>query len=126
MSKSESDITNMITARQAVKYAEHSIEAMSAIASTASSRSLSQYSLALKTYSSELDADLLVRHHLSFLREQLLESNLIRIVEPYSVVEIDHVAKKIGIMEGGEVERKLSQMILDGKLRGILDQGRGG
>jgi len=123
--KAESDISNMITPRQAVKYAGRSIEAMTAIASAASSRSLSQYSTVLKTYSSELHDDLLIRHHLTFLREQLLESNLIRIVEPYSVVQIDHVAKKIGIMEGGEVEKKLSQMILDGKLRGILDQGRG-
>lgn len=124
-SKAESDISNMITPRQAVKYAGRSIEAMTAIASAASSRSLSQYSTVLKTYSSELNDDLLIRHHLTFLREQLLESNLIRIVEPYSVVQIDHVAKKIGIMEDGEVEKKLSQMILDGKLRGILDQGRG-
>merc|ERR1711935_524882 len=64
-------------------------------------------------------------HHLEFLREQLLESNLIRIVEPYSVVEISYVAGKIGIMGEKEVEKKLSQMILDGKLRGILDQGKG-
>jgi len=124
-SKAESDITNMITPRQAVKYAGRSIEAMSAIAAAASSRSLSKYSTVLETYSAELTEDLLIRHHLSFLREQLLESNLIRIVEPYSVVEIDHVAKKIGIMDSTEVEKKLSQMILDGKLMGILDQGRG-
>jgi len=124
-SKAESDISNMITPRQAVKYAGRSIEAMTAIANAAASRSLSQYSTVLKTYSTELNDNLLIRHHLSFLREQLLESNLIRIVEPYSVVEIEHVANKIGIMEGVEVERKLSQMILDGKLRGILDQGRG-
>merc|ERR1719491_1020893 len=124
-SKADSDITNMITPRQAVKYAGRSIEAMTAIASAASSRSLSQYSTVLTTYATELDNDLLIKHHLSFLREQLLESNLIRIVEPYSVVQIDHVAERIGSMEGAEVERKLSQMILDGKLRGILDQGRG-
>merc|ERR1719491_2740593 len=117
-SRAESDITTLLTPRQAVKYAGQSIEAMTAIASAASSRALSQYS-------SDLSSDLLIKHHLSFLREQLLESNLIRIVEPYSVVEIAHVAERIGIMEPGEVEKKLSQMILDGKLRGILDQGRG-
>merc|ERR1719491_2502600 len=124
-SRAESDITTLLTPRQAVKYAGQSIEAMTAIASAASSRSLSQYSSVLTQYSTELSSDLLIKHHLSFLREQLLESNLIRIVEPYSVVEIAHVAERIGIMEPGEVEKKLSQMILDGKLRGILDQGRG-
>jgi 26S proteasome regulatory subunit N6 len=61
---------------------------------------------------------------LHILQEQLLESNLIRIIEPYSCVEISHIS---GLMEMPllTVEKKLSQMILDGKFHGILDQGKG-
>jgi 26S proteasome regulatory subunit N6 len=97
---------------------------MSAIASAASKRSLKEFELVIGTYSSELEDDLLIKHHLHVLQEQLLESNLIRIIEPYSCVEISHVATLIE-MPLPAVEKKLSQMILDGKFQGILDQGKG-
>ena len=47
-----------------------------------------------------------------------------RIIEPYSKVQVDYVAKKIGLPQA-EVEKKLSQMILDKKFLGILDQETG-
>ena len=47
-----------------------------------------------------------------------------RIIEPYSKVQVDYVASKIGLPKT-EVEKKLSQMILDKKFLGILDQETG-
>ena len=41
-----------------------------------------------------------------------------------SCIEISHVAKLIN-MDAAVVERKLSQMILDRTLSGILEQGKG-
>jgi 26S proteasome regulatory subunit N6 len=114
----------MITGRQGVKYAGKNIEAMSAIAAAASRRSLKEFESVLQQYNEELQNDLLIKHHLHILQEQLLESNLIRIIEPYSCVEIEHIAALME-MPLSVVEKKLSQMILDGKFQGILDQGKG-
>lgn len=97
---------------------------MSAIAAAASRRSLKAFEEVINSYKPELQEDLLIKHHLHILNEQLLESNLIRIIEPYSCVEISHVAELIE-MPLLVVEKKLSQMILDGKFNGILDQGKG-
>jgi 26S proteasome regulatory subunit N6 len=118
------DVSAMLSGRQSVKYAGKDIEAMTAIAKTASRRNLKEFQALLVTYHEQLQQDLLIKHHLHILQEQLLESNLIRIIEPYSCVELDHVAKLID-MPLVVVEKKLSQMILDGKFQGILDQGKG-
>ena len=122
--KSDVDISGMISGKQGVKYAGQAVDAMSAIAAAASTRSLKEYEAVIAKYPEELNEDLLIKHHLGTLREQLLESNLIRIIEPYSCVEIDHVATLME-MPQGVIEKKLSQMILDGKFHGILDQGKG-
>ena len=118
------DLASLISARQAIKYAGRDLDAMSAIAKAASLRSLNDYEEVLQNYSVELQKDLLIKHHLHVLQEQLLESNLIRIMEPYSCVELAHIASLMELPLS-VVEKKLSQMILDGKFQGILDQGKG-
>merc|ERR1712152_80802 len=100
------------------------LEAMKAVALSAKNRSLSDFQAALKDYKVQLEDDLIVSKHLDSLYNKMLEQNLCRIIEPYSKVQVDYVAGKIGLPRA-EVEKKLSQMILDKKFLGILDQETG-
>ena len=82
-------------------------------------RSLADFKKALKKY--DQDHDRFAARHLDDLMESLVEENLVRIVEPYSRVQVTQVAKKINL-PADLVERKLSKLILDKKIDGVLDQ----
>ena len=122
--RDETELSGLVTGKQGVKYAGLDVDAMMSIADAATKRSLKDFEATTLRFKDQLQTDLLIQHHLNFLYEQLLESNLVRIIEPFSCVEISHVAKLIELPVA-VVERKLSQMILDDKFQGILDQGKG-
>lgn len=118
------DVTNLLASKQAQKYASPRLEAMKAVARAHANRSLEEYEKALSDYRYELGSDTFIRNHLRRLYDAMLEQNLIKVIEPFSRVELDHVAKMVGL-DTQQVERKLSQMILDKVIIGVLDQGAG-
>ncbi|KAF2244955.1 PCI-domain-containing protein [Trematosphaeria pertusa] len=118
------DVTSLMTSKHAIKYAGKSLDAMKAVARAHTNRSLEEYETALTDYRQELGSDRFITSHLRRLYDNMLEQNLIKVIEPFSRVEIDHVAKMVGL-DTVQVERKLSQMILDKVIIGVLDQGAG-
>ena len=118
------DVTSLLGSKQAIKYAGTNLEAMKAVARAHSNRSLEEYERALSAYRYELGSDVFIRNHLRKLYDAMLEQNLVKVIEPFSRVEIAHIAKMVGL-DTIQVERKLSQMILDKVIVGVLDQGAG-
>jgi len=118
------DVQSIISGKLALRYAGEHIEAMKCIATASHNRSLEEFKKTLGTYKNELTADVIIQRHFNKLYDNLLQQNLCRIIEPFSRVEVSHIAELIKLPLPN-VERKLSQMILDQKLKGILDQGDG-
>jgi 26S proteasome regulatory subunit N6 len=119
------DLSSMISAKQMLKYSgPRDMEGMIAIGTAATKRDVHEFQKVMDLYKDELLSDVVIQHHLLQLHEQLLESNLLRILEPYSCVELTHIASLMK-MPLEDIEKKLSQMILDHKLSGIINQGDG-
>ncbi|CRK88510.1 CLUMA_CG002239, isoform A [Clunio marinus] len=118
------DVNQIVSGKLAISYSGKDIDAMKAVAQASHKRSLADFQQALKDYKSQLEDDKIVRAHLDSLYDTMLEQNLCRIIEPYSRVQVSFIASTIKLPIH-QVEKKLSQMILDKKFSGILDQGDG-
>lgn len=125
MSHLYDDIGALVAAKNAQAFLGSHVEAaMQAVNRACKDRALHAFIEARETYKDVLGADAFIVSHLELRYNALLEENLQRIIEPFSCVEVAHVAALIELpLE--LVERRLSQMILDKKIDGILDQGAG-
>ncbi len=112
----------MLHQKMAAKFLGKDTDAMKALAVALTHRDLGEFEAALLEFRDQLSADVVIQRHISQIHETLLEQNLLRVIEPFSRVEISHVARLVNLPLR-QVESKLSQLILDEKIRGILDQG---
>ncbi|TSK14719.1 26S proteasome non-ATPase regulatory subunit 11B [Bagarius yarrelli] len=124
MLSSPEEVQSLISGKLALRYAGRQTDALKCVAQASKNRSLADFEKALTEYTKELRDDPIINTHLAKLYDNLLEQNLIRVIEPFSRVQITHISDLIKLSKG-DVERKLSQMILDKKFHGILDQGEG-
>uniref|UniRef100_A0A7S0V359 PCI domain-containing protein n=1 Tax=Polytomella parva TaxID=51329 RepID=A0A7S0V359_9CHLO len=118
------EVPAVIGSKAGLRFAGPEVDAMRAVAQAHRERSLKNFQEVLGQFKKELVEDVIVDSHLSALYDNLLEQNLERLIEPFSRVEIAHLSELIEL-DQAVVEKKLSQMILDKKLLGTLDQGAG-
>ncbi|KAJ4940941.1 hypothetical protein JOQ06_027231 [Pogonophryne albipinna] len=122
--KAPEEVPALISGKLGLRYTGRQTDALKCVAQACKNRSLADFEKALTEYRAELRDDPIITTHLATLYDNLLEQNLIRVIEPFSRVQIEHISGLIKLSKG-DVERKLSQMILDTKFHGILDQGEG-
>jgi 26S proteasome regulatory subunit N6 len=124
MAGSIEDVNAIILGKSARTYYGTEVEALKFITEAVKEKSVGSLKAHIDKYQGVLLQDEIIVHHLINLQNDLIEKNLIKIIQPYSVVEIDFVVNSIGLPYL-EILSKISQMILDKKINGILDQGRG-
>lgn len=100
------------------------VELMQKITNAHKQKSLRGFQTVLEENKQLIEQDVFLESHIQDLYENLLQQNLMKIVKPYSRVEISYIAKLVNL-ETHVVQSKLSEMILDKKFEGTLDQGNG-
>nr|CDJ89185.1 Proteasome component region PCI domain containing protein [Haemonchus contortus] len=100
------------------------IEAMKSMAEAFTERSLSKFNKCLKDYNRELLCDQVVAAHSRELRDNMLEKEIARVIEPYSEIDLSHIVRCVGMTQK-QIEKAISMMLLDKKFFGVIDQHNG-
>jgi 26S proteasome regulatory subunit N6 len=95
MNNLANEVHGLVTNKSGLKFAGVETEAMEAVAAAYKSRSVAEFESCLTRYAAQLKQDPVADLHLTALYNTLLEQNLVKLIEPFSCVEIDHVAKLI-------------------------------
>lgn len=92
MDRKPDDSLNILNSQMTLKYQSRNLEAMKAVALAVKDQSLKAFEGAKDAYAEELTQDFILKTHTYNLYQDLLESNLLKILLPYSEVQVEYVA----------------------------------
>lgn len=120
------DAANLLVGRYGLDYGEGNEQTalMRQIIVAYREKSVVALSRVFREYAPKLQGDEVISSQLDLLFDQLLEQNILKMLKPYSRLEIDFLAQKLGVGKR-ETEEKVSQMILDNVIRATIDQEKG-
>uniref|UniRef100_A0A673UQ08 26S proteasome non-ATPase regulatory subunit 11 n=1 Tax=Suricata suricatta TaxID=37032 RepID=A0A673UQ08_SURSU len=102
------DVQALVSGKLALRYAGRQTEALKCVAQASKNRSLADFEKALTDYRAELRDDPIISTHLAKLYDNLLEQNLIRVIEPFSRVQIEHISSLIKLSKVSSPELVLA------------------
>jgi 26S proteasome regulatory subunit N6 len=114
------ELRAVLNAKNVLEYSGRDTDALREIADAYKKKDTHSFNTVRAKYTAEL-ADPIAQQHLDDMYDQLLESHLMRLIEPYNRVQISFLADGLKLPDA-VIEARLSQMILDKKLLGIVDQ----
>ena len=118
------DVVAMATQRMYLRYAGREMVAFQNIANSCLDHNLEFLKKSIDEYHAELCQDPIISRHIHRLYENLVTDNILKILKPYSRIEIEHIARLMKLSPK-EIQIRLNKMILDRQLNATLDQGEG-
>ncbi|OIR57623.1 MAG: 26S proteasome regulatory subunit N6, RPN6/PSMD11 [Amphiamblys sp. WSBS2006] len=123
LSNNLNNLKGVLQGKSAKKHSAESPEfdALFKIADAVVESSLKRFREILGTHGAILAADKTVNKFVLGLYNTLFEKNILKVLQPYSRIEIKAAADRIGLSPD-MVEKKIAQLILDGTINGTIDK----
>ena len=83
--------------KYALRYPGRELNLMKRIAAAHKKKSLIDFQQVLNENKAQIEEDKIIAGHVSNLYENLKEQNLMKIVEPYSRIEISYISEIVGL-----------------------------
>ena len=120
---SRGEIVQSLSQRNVERYDTRVVEGIQLLTEAYMNHNTSEFQKTMKAYADILMGDPLSSEILHELYDTLVNLRLTQVIEPYSRVEIQHLAD-IMQLSVDEIEMKLSQLILDKRIHALIDQQR--
>lgn len=125
MSGLDDEADNLFKGRFGVLYGEKGFSpVMYKILEANKKKSLVELEKILGEHGQDIKSNPIINSQITLLYENLLEKNILKLTKPYTKVQLSYLSMKLGV-NVLRIEKKISEMILDEKLKGTLDQGIG-
>lgn len=119
------DIANLMKSKVFIPFLNDTvIQLLLKVEVSCRNRDLRAYHVILDSNKDTINADRFIKSHLYFLYGMLFESNIMKIIEPYSNIRISTISSILGFSQH-DVEEKIRKMILDRKINGTIDNVNG-